>query len=31
MEFNAETLAKLKQERFILNDFVEDERGFVAY
>ena len=31
MEFNEEILAKLKKERYILNDFVQDERGFVAY
>lgn len=31
MEFNEETLAKLKQEQYVLNDFVKDERGFVAY
>jgi hypothetical protein len=31
MEFNEEILAKLKKERYVLNDFVQDERGFVAY
>ena len=31
MEFNEEILAKLKKERYVLNGFVQDERGFVAY
>ena len=31
MEFNADVLAKLRQEKIILNNFVEDERGLVAW
>jgi len=31
MEYNPEELERLALDKFVLNDFVEDERGFVAW
>lgn len=31
MEYDSETIERLQQEQFILNDFVEDERGLIAF
>lgn len=31
MEYEPETLERLALDKFVLNDFVEDERGFVAF
>lgn len=31
MEYEPEALERLALDKFVLNDFVEDERGFVAF
>lgn len=30
-EFNEELISELKSKKFILNEFVQDERGLVAF